>query len=154
VKHDAVPVQIRGVLPASGGCAIFLGNDDKVFVIQVEQGMGRVISGFLRREQHDRPLTHDLINRIFQGFGIKVERILIAELRNSTYFARLVLREKNDLGMNLVELDARPSDCLALAVAHGAPIFVAAALFDQVEDMTEVLDKLNEQGGAVEGEEA
>lgn len=147
-------MQLRGVVPGFQGWGIFLGNDDKVFVIQVEEGMGRVIHDFQQKKPHNRPLTHDLVNRIFEGFGIRVERVIITELRDSTYFARLILREKNDLGTNLVEVDARPSDCLALAVAHQAPIFVAAPLFQQAEDATELLQNLTERSSAGEGEEA
>jgi bifunctional DNase/RNase len=108
--------------------------------------MGRIISNFLRKAHNERPLTHDLIGSIFKGFGISLERVVISELRNSTYYARLILKEENELGVKLVEIDARPSDCIALAVAHTRPIFVASPLFEQVEDMSEVLDQLNQSG--------
>ena len=139
-------VQIRGILPTSSGCALFVGNEEKVFVITVEPQMGRIIADFLSAAPKERPLTHDLINRIFQGFGISVERVIITDLKNSTYFARLILQEKNEMHADrkIVELDARPSDCLALAAAQKRPIFVSAALFAQVEDMTEYLEKINE----------
>ncbi|MCX8092150.1 MAG: bifunctional nuclease family protein [Verrucomicrobiae bacterium] len=144
MKNDVVPVQIRGILPANSGCALFIGNDEKVFVINVDPQMGMVINMFLREQPKERPLTHDLINNIFKGFGITVERVIITELRNATYYARLFLQQQNELGRKIVELDARPSDCLALATAHKKPIFVTRSLFDQVEDMSEVLDKINE----------
>lgn len=147
MKNEVVPVQIRGILPANSGCAIFVGNDEKVFVIQVEHNLGAVIGMFLRDQPKERPLTHDLMVHVFKGFGISVERVVITELRNSTYFARLFLRQENELGKKLVEIDARPSDCLALAAAHKRPVFVTKALFDQVEDMTEYLDKLTEASG-------
>lgn len=150
MKNDVVPVQIRGILPANSGCALFLGNEEKVFVINVEPQMGAVIGMFLRDTPKERPLTHDLINRMFQGFGINVERVIITDLKNSTYFARIILQQQNELARKIVELDARPSDCLALASAHKKPIFVSAALFAQVEDMSEVLNKMNETGGDLE----
>ena len=150
MKHDVVPVQIRGILPANSGCALFVGNDEKVFVINVEPQMGLIIGMFLRGEAKERPLTHDLINRIFQGFGINVERVIITDLKNSTYFARIVLMQQNELAKKIVELDARPSDCLAIAAAHKKPIFVSAALFEQVEDMSKVLDQMNEAGSESE----
>ena len=152
MKNDAVSVEIRGILPANSGCAIFVGNDEKVFVIQVEHNMGAIIGMFLRDTPKERPLTHDLIASIFKGFNISVERMVITELKNSTYFARLILRQDNELGKKLVEIDARPSDCLALATAHKRPIFVAKALFETVEDMTEVLNRINENGGEAEAE--
>src|SRR6266850_6641435 len=150
MKKDVLPVEIRGILPANSGCAIFVGNDDKVFVIQVEHNMGAVIGMFLRDTPKERPLTHDLIANIFKGFNITVERVIITELRNSTFFARLILQQQNELARKIVEIDARPSDCLALATAQKRPIFVAHSLFEQVEDMSEVLDRINENGGEAE----
>src|SRR6201996_6180950 len=152
MKNDVVPIQIRGILPANNGCALFVGNDEKVFVINVEPQMGVIIGMFLRQQPKERPLTHDLINRIFQGFGITVERVVITDLKNSTYFARLILQQQNELHTErkIVELDARPSDCLALAAAQKKAIYVAAALFEQVEDMSEVLERMNESDGETE----
>lgn len=146
MKKDVVPVQIRGLLPSANGVALFIGNDDKVFVIQVEHNMGAIIGMALRGSHHERPLTHDLIGHVFQGFGITVERVIITELRNSTYFARLILRQDSELGSKLVELDARPSDCLALAAAQKRPIYVTSLLFQEVEDMSEVLARIGEDG--------
>src|SRR5271166_4279912 len=150
MKNDVVPVQIRGILPATSGCALFVGNDEKVFVINVEPNMGAIIGMFLRDTPKERPLTHDLMQSVFKGFSITVERVIITELRNSTYFARLILQQQNELARKIVEVDARPSDCLALATAQKRPIYVASALFEQVEDMSEVLDRINENGGELE----
>ena len=146
MKNDVLPVQIRGILPANSGCALFVGNDEKVFVINVEPQMGQIIGMFLRDQPKERPLTHDLIQSIFKGFNISVERVVITDLKNSTYFARLILQQNNEIARKIVEIDARPSDCLAIASAQKKPIFVARALFDQVEDMSEYLDKINEGG--------
>ena len=148
MKNDAVQVSIRGILPANSGCALFVGNDEKVFVINVEPQMGKTISDFLRDSPKERPLTHDLMQSIFKGFGITVERVIITELKNSTYFARLILQEQNELHTErkIVEIDARPSDCLAIASAQKKPIYVSYSLFNQVEDMSEVLDRINQSG--------
>jgi bifunctional DNase/RNase len=144
MKNDVLPVEIRGILPASSGCAIFVGNTRKVFVIQVEPNMGVVIGMFLRETPKERPLTHDLINNIFKGLSITIERVIITELKNSTYYARLILVQENELGRKIVEIDARPSDCLALATAQKRPIYVSSSLFEQVDDMSAVLQKINE----------
>ena len=147
MKNDVIPVEIRGILPANSGCAIFVGNEEKVFVIQVEHNMGAVIGMFLRDTPKERPLTHDLITSIFKGFNVSVERAIITDLKNSTYFARLILQQENELGRKIVEIDARPSDCLALVTAQKRPLFVATSLFHQVEDMSKWLEEINENGG-------
>ena len=146
MKSDVLSVQIRGILPANSGCALFVGNDEKVFVINVEPQMGAIIGMFLRDQPKERPLTHDLIQSIFKGFNISVERVVITDLKNSTYFARLILQQNNEVARKIVEIDARPSDCLAIASAQKKPIYVTQALFAQVEDMSEYLDKINEGG--------
>jgi|TARA_B100001971_G_C18263544_1_gene589426 bifunctional DNase/RNase len=137
-------VQVRGILPANSGAAIFLGNEEKVFIIQVETNMAQVIGNFLREAPKERPLTHDLLAHVFQGFGIEVERVVITELKNSTYFARMILKMENELGTKIVELDARPSDCLAIASAQKVPVYVSNTLFKEVEDMSDYLDQINE----------
>mgnify|MGYP003349481261 CR=1 FL=1 len=88
MKNEVVPVQIRGLLPTNSGCAIFVGNDQKVFVIQVEHNMGAVIGMFLRDTPKERPLTHDLIMDIFKGLGVAVDRVVITDLKNSTQLYR------------------------------------------------------------------
>lgn len=127
-----------------GGCTIFIGDTKKVFFIQVEQWIGEVIGMFLVEKRKERPLTHNLMADVFTGFGISVNRVVITELRDSTYYARMVLQQKNELGRKVVEVDARPSDCIALATAQKRPVYVDADLFENVEDMSGVLQQINE----------
>jgi len=150
MKNDVLPVEIRGILPANSGYGIFVGNNQKVFVIQVEHHMGAIIGMFLKGTLKERPLTHDLVNNIFKGLNITIERVVITELKNSTFYARLILQQENELGRKIVEIDARPSDCLALATAQKRQIYVSSDLFEQVEDMTEWLDRINENPGEAE----
>ena len=89
MKKDVVPVQIRGILPTNtSGFAIFVGNDEKVFVINVENNMGAVIDMFRREIPKERPLTHDLIANVFKGFAITVDRVVITELKNKPALSR------------------------------------------------------------------
>lgn len=145
MKNGAVQVTVKGVLPTQNGCAIFVGNERKTFVIYVDHSVGAAITMFLRNTPKERPLTHDLIGYIFAGLGVKVERVVINDLKDSTYYARLVLRAENELGTKVLEIDARPSDCIALAVQQKSPIYVAAKVFNAVEDMSEVLRRMHEQ---------
>ena len=142
MSSEVVPVKIRGILPVNNGEAVFLGNKDKVLVIQIERSMGEFIKMFIQNKAKQRPLTHDLMTHVFQGFGISVERILISELKGTTYYARMVLQQRNELGRKIVEVDARPSDCLAMATAQKKPIFVSAPLFEEVEDMSHILEDI------------
>ena len=102
------------------------------------------------------PLTHDLLANILRALGAKIERVIVNELKRATYFARLVLSAENELRQKKVtEIDARPSDCIAMATAQSAPIYVSLDVWDEVEDMTETLRKMQEEGSHLEesGEE-
>ena len=74
-----------------------------------------------------RPLTHDLFNDLLLQLGITVQRIVITELREATYFSELILGQ----GDKVLVLDARPSDAIAMALRASAPIYVAQRVLDQ-----------------------
>jgi bifunctional DNase/RNase len=143
--HDVIEVTVKGLMPTANGCAVFLGNEQKTFVIYVDPSVGSAISMTISGVKKERPLTHDLIGHIFLGFGIGLERIVINDVNDGTYFARVILQMKNELGLKILELDARPSDSIVLALQQKRPIFVARSVFDIVEDMSEILERVLKQ---------
>ncbi|CAF0701976.1 bifunctional nuclease family protein [Candidatus Methylacidithermus pantelleriae] len=145
MKTEVVPVEVMGILPTGPqGFAVFLGNEEKVFVINVDSYVGRAIAMALRGERNERPLTHELIGLIFEALSINIERVVINELRSNTYYARLILRAENEVHKKIVEIDARPSDCLTLAIQAKRPVFVSQEVWEEVEDMSELLEKMRE----------
>lgn len=143
--QDVVDVTIKGLMPTANGCAVFLGNDEKTFVIYVDPSVGSAISMTINGVKKERPLTHDLIGHIFLGFGVTLERIVINDVNDGTYFARVILHMQNELGRKFLELDARPSDSIVLALQQKRPIYVARKVFDLVEDMSEILERVLKQ---------
>lgn len=140
--HDGlVEVKVRGVAPAGGGFAIFLQNGEKTFVIYVDQEVGTAIYMFLQGTKKPRPLTHDLIGSILQGLEIRVEKVVINDIRDNTFFARLFLADTEGDVRRIVEVDARPSDCLAIALQQGARIYVTPRVLDAVPDVGHYFDK-------------
>jgi len=89
MSKPVVQVEVRAVATTSGGCAVFLGNEDKVFVIFVEQSVGTAIAMFKQGTRKERPLTHDLLANILRALGAKIERVIVNDLKGGTYFARL-----------------------------------------------------------------
>jgi len=74
-----------------------------------------------------RPLTHDLLNSVITGLGAKVSHVIVDDLRNDTFYARIVL----DVDGRQVEIDSRPSDAIALAVRAQVPIFVEEEVMEK-----------------------
>ena len=133
------------MLPTNAGRAVFIGNDEKVFVIYVDESVGAAITMFVNHTPKERPLTHDLMGHLMTALGAKVERVIINDLKTATYFARLIISAENELQQKkIIELDARPSDSIALATQQGAPIYVSESVWEEVEDMGEILRKMEE----------
>ena len=78
----------------------------------------------LTGRKFQRPLTHDLLKTIVQGLGARIPKIAIVELRDKTYYAKVYLERASEL----ISIDARPSDCIALALRTQSPIFVSEEL--------------------------
>ena len=74
-----------------------------------------------------RPMTHDLLGSIIENLGVKIEKIVIDDLRNHTFYAKIHLRSNGQT----IKVDSRPSDAIALGVASNIPIYVAEHVFDK-----------------------
>ena len=122
--------------------AVFLGNDDKVFVVYVDQAVGAAITMFMHDTPKPRPQTHDLFADLLIVLGAKVDRVVIVSFSDSVYYARIIITVSNELEKKkIIELDARPSDAVALAIQQKAPIYIAEVVWEEVEDMSEALKK-------------
>jgi len=154
MSKPVVEIRVRAVLPTTAGRAVFLGNEEKTFVIYVDESVGAAITMFMSNTPKERPLTHDLMGHLMTALGAKVERVIINDLKTATYFARLIVSAENELQQRkIIELDARPSDCIALAVAQNAPLYVSREVWNEVDDMSDVLRKMSEESSGSEEEE-
>ena len=100
----------------------------------------------LMNVEGERPMTHDLLGSVIDDLGGTIHSIVVSELKNDTFFAKIVI----DTNGTLIEIDARPSDALALAVRSESPIY---AEDDVVEKAGVSLDFERENSSDVEGEE-
>jgi uncharacterized protein len=96
-------------------------DGERVFPIVIGIFEATSIDRRVKKLHSPRPLTHDLIASVVDSLGAELQDIYINELRNHTYFAKLRIRQNGEL----VEIDSRPSDAIALAVTANVPIYVA-----------------------------
>jgi bifunctional DNase/RNase len=144
---DLVRVEPIALLPTAAGCAVFLGDGHKVIVFYIDLAIGASINAALAGETPQRPLTHDLYLLTLEAFGAKASRAVIVAFENEIYYARLILEAQNEImERKIVEIDARPSDCIAIAVRAEAPIFVVRELWDGLEDMSSTLQDMRDKG--------
>ena len=97
---------------------------DRILPIWIGPGEAQAIRRLLAEESFPRPLTHDLLHTVIEGLKGQVTRVVIAELRENTFYANIVVEREGEA----LTVDARPSDSIAIALRAQAPIFVNDAL--------------------------
>ena len=120
-----IEVRIRGLMmdPATNMPIVVLKDvgSDTVMPIWVGIFEANAIAIEIEKVSAPRPMTHDLTRNLMRHMNAKLERIVITELRDDTFFAMLWLRQEDEL----ITMDARPSDAIALALRADCPIFVS-----------------------------
>ncbi|MFL2825447.1 MAG: bifunctional nuclease family protein [Opitutales bacterium] len=142
MKPNIVPISIKAIIPTTNGSAVFLTERQKMFVLYVDKEMGETMQMAIDDVVHERPLSHNLITHMLDGLGAEVERVIINDVVNGTYFARLIISMENELGHKIVEIDSRPSDSIILALLSDKPIYASDTVINKVEDMSEIYQKI------------
>lgn len=96
-------------------------GEENVLPICVAAAEARSIAAAFNNQNFPRPLTHDLMKSIFGTLGCEVLKVHVTDLRDGTFYALIFLQRP---GGEVLEIDARPSDAIALAIRYGAPIYV------------------------------
>lgn len=141
-----VPVNVMGVgLDPNNTPIVMLreAGGQRTLPIWIGQAEALAINLALEGAALERPLTHDLIKSLLDGLGVKLEKVIITELRQGTYFAQLLLNADG----RLLALDARPSDSIALALRTKSPILMEEELLASqgLRDSSQGLDDLAER---------
>lgn len=116
---------------------VVLSSSEKRFAIYTDPSIGRTLQLYLTGAEKQRPLTHDLMSMIFKGFDVQIKQVVITDLQDTIYYARLFLEMTKDNLTHIVEIDARPSDCIALALMNNAPVYCTKEVLEKtipVED--------------------
>jgi bifunctional DNase/RNase len=103
-------------------------DGDRIFPIVIGIFEATSIDRRVKGMPSPRPLTHDLVTSVIDHLGGDLQDIFISELRDHTYFAKLRIRQSGEL----IEVDSRPSDAIALAVTAKVPIYVAEDVLGEV----------------------
>jgi bifunctional DNase/RNase len=105
-------------------------KDDRKIRIFVVREMAYAISMALENETPDRPFTHDLMKTLLERLGATVDHVIIDDLLQETFYAKVIISHQG----RTMEVDARPSDALALALRFRVPIYVAEAVLEAAQE--------------------
>jgi bifunctional DNase/RNase len=126
VMEAPVPVRVKGVYIAesegSSSAPVVLLEDEKARIVPIFVGLSEAVSihHAISGELSPRPMTHDLFISVLECLSASITNVLIDDLDEGIYYARLTIKSDGKQS----EIDARPSDCLALALRSRAPIEV------------------------------
>lgn len=130
---DLIQVELKGLMldPSSNVPIVILKQKGGSELLPIWIGVfeANAIALELEGVEPPRPMTHDLLMGVVAELGAELRRVVVSDLDDSTFFATLVLSRNDDH----VEVDARPSDAIALALRAEAPIFVAPIVFEKAK---------------------
>jgi bifunctional DNase/RNase len=121
-------------------------DSDRYLPIWIGVCEADAITVTLQEVEVSRPLTHDLLKNVITDLGAEVEQIIISDLRQDVFYARVIMHA----GGKRLEIDSRPSDALALAVRVHVPVFIEDAVMEKAAVLPE--EEMEAEGGAGEEE--
>lgn len=131
MESELIPLSFDKIMQTRSYTVVILGTADKRFAIYTDPSIGRTLQMFLTEVERPRPLTHDLIDRTFDGLDVRVKQVVINDVQDTIYFARLFLEQDRGDYLHILEIDARPSDCLTLALMNNAPVYCTREVLDK-----------------------
>jgi hypothetical protein len=144
-----IEMKVRGIAvdPTLKQPAVILVDADEKRYLPIWIGVAEATAIFiqLNEQTYPRPMTHDLLKSVIEALGAKVMKVVINDIDQSTFFARIFLVPPGG-GDVVLEVDSRPSDAIALALRVGAPILVAEKVVIQagIADKEKYREEMNE----------
>ena len=111
---------------------IVLKSSEKKFAIYVASNVGETLQMYLTDAEKARPQTHDFISNLFKGLEIQVKHLIINDVQDTIFYARLFLEQMRGDIKHVVEVDGRPSDFITLVLMHNAPVYCTIDVHDKV----------------------
>ncbi len=134
--NDTVQMEVKGLVldPSSNAPIIILKDLASRLFLPIWIGVFEANAIAIQMEgvEPPRPLTHDLLHMVLDELGAKVDRVLISDLRENTFFAQLFL----SVDSRELQVDSRPSDAIALALRSSAPIYVRAEVLENAQALS------------------
>lgn len=134
---ELVQLNFDKILQTHSYTVVILAAQDKKFAIYTESNVGKTLQMYLTGTEKPRPLTHDLLSMILKGLDIQVKQMVINDLQDTVYYSRLFLEFEGGPIKNILEIDARPSDCIILALMNNAPVYCTKEVLDKTMPITE-----------------
>lgn len=132
MKEELAPITFNKIVQAEKYTMFLLGTKEKHFPIYTDAKVGENISHLISGQKFERPKTHDFIATIFKGLDISLLQVVLHDVENNIFFAKVFLKQSGESQQKILEIDARPSDALTMALMYDVPIYCTKALLEKV----------------------
>ncbi len=134
---ELVQLTFDKIMQTRSYTVVVLGAKEKRFAIYTDPTVGHILQMYLTGTENPRPLTHDLMDQILRGLDVRIKQVVINDVQDTVYFSRLFLEQTVGDIRHIIEIDARPSDCITLALMNNAPVYCTRGVLEKtlpVED--------------------
>ena len=131
IKSELIQLSFDKIMQTRSYTAIVLRAEDKRFAIYADPSVGRSLQLHLTGVEKQRPMTHDLIDSIFEGYHVRVKQVVINDVQDTIFFSRLFLEMHEGEIRHILEIDSRPSDGLTLALTSDAPVYCTREVLEK-----------------------
>jgi uncharacterized protein len=120
---ELIPITFSKIMQSKSYTAVVIGDEHKRFAVYTEPQVGKTLQDFLMDEKRSRPMTHELFFSILENLQIKFLHVVIQDLKETVFLTRIFLEQQIADKRHIIEIDARPSDAICLALMANAPMF-------------------------------
>lgn len=135
MESELVQVSFDRIMQTRSYTVVVLATRDKRFAIYTDPTIGRTLQMYLTGVEKPRPLTHDLLNMLLRGLRVRIKQVVINDIQDTIYFARIFLEQLIDGKRHIIEIDARPSDSITLALMNNVPVYCTRDVLDKTVPM-------------------
>lgn len=134
---ELVQLSFDKIMQTRSYTVVILSAQDKKFAIYTDPSIGKTLQMYLTGAEKPRPLTHDLMDLVFKGLNVEIKQVVINDIQDTVYYARLFLEQNLGDIRHILEIDARPSDCITLALMNNVPVYCTREVLDKTVPIDE-----------------
>lgn len=134
---ELIQLSFDKIMQTRAYTVVIMAAEGKSFAIYTDPSIGQKLQIILTGIAKPRPLTHDLMDMVFRGLEVNILQVVINDIQDTVYFARLFLELERDGFRHIVEVDSRPSDCITLALMNNVPVYCTREVLEKAIPISE-----------------
>lgn len=130
--ENKYPLFLEKIVQSKSYALFLFKAENKQFPIYTQKNVGEIIQEYLSNKKPERPRTFDCFSSVLHGFDIDLFQTVLYDEQENVYRARLFFQKQNSSGiLEILDVDARPSDALTLSIIYNKPLFVSESVFQK-----------------------